>query len=72
MNKKDLLKTIILDNQTADLPKIWRRSLKIPLNTQKIVTLSGVRRSGKTYHLLNLINTLKNKGVSPKKIKQQN
>lgn len=68
MNNKDLLKTIISDNQTKDLPHIWERQLKIPLNLKKIVTLSGVRRSGKTYHLFNLIKTFKTKGVNPQKI----
>lgn len=68
MSKKDLLKTIITDNQSKDLPKIWQRNLKLPLNSGKIITLAGVRRSGKTYHLFNLIKRLKKKRVSPKQI----
>src|SRR5258706_4327519 len=60
---KDLLKTIIADNQSRVLPEIWERALEIPLYTDKIVALVGVRRSGKTYHLFNLINQLKAKGI---------
>lgn len=59
---KDLLKTIIIDSQQRALPEVWERTLKIPLNSGKIITLSGVRRSGKTYHLFNLMKQLK---VSP-------
>ncbi len=68
MTDKNTLKTIITDNQ--DLPKIdiWPRKLTIPLNTNKIITLAGVRRSGKTYHLFNLIRTLKSQGVAANKI----
>ena len=68
MSVKDLLKTIIVDNQTADLPKAWARNLTIPLDSKKLLPLSGVRRSGKTYHLFNLINCLKLNGVAQERI----
>src|SRR3990167_8338469 len=51
MTGKDLLKTIIIDSQQRAVPEVWERTLKIPTESGKIVTLSGVRRSGKTYHL---------------------
>lgn len=60
---KDLLKTIIADNQSRVLPELWKRTLEIPLHSNKIVALVGVRRSGKTYHLFNLINQLKAEGI---------
>lgn len=63
MNQKELLKTIISDNQARSLPEIWQRTLEIPLESGKIITLSGVRRSGKTYHLFNLMRRLKNQGL---------
>jgi hypothetical protein len=63
MNQKELLKTIISDNQSRSLPNIWQRTLEIPLESGKIITLSGVRRSGKTYHLFNLMKRLKADGL---------
>lgn len=68
MPGKDLLKTIITDNQSRVLPEIWQRSLKLPVNSGMIITLAGVRRSGKTYHLFNLINQLKAQGILQKQI----
>ncbi len=68
MADKDILKTIITDNQQRVLPEVWKRSLEIPLESSKIITLSGVRRSGKTYHLFNLMSQLKNQGVEAKRI----
>ena len=68
MTNKNTLKTIIIDNQTLPKIDIWPRDLTIPLNSNKIITLAGVRRSGKTYHLFNLIKKLKAQGVSAKKI----
>ena len=65
---KDLLKTIIADNQSRVLPEIWKRTLEIPLHSDKIIALVGVRRSGKTYHLFNLINQLKAEGIPSSQI----
>jgi len=64
MNKKELLKTIITDSQSRKLPTVWNRALTIPANSTKIVTLTGVRRSGKTYHIFDTMNQLKARGVS--------
>jgi uncharacterized protein len=63
MIRKELVKTIIADNQQSLLPELWVRNLKIPIDTNKIVTLIGVRRSGKTYHLYEIIKELVNNGV---------
>ena len=68
MIKKDQLKNIIVDNQERVFPEGWKRNLEVPLDSGKIITLSGVRRSGKTYHLFNLINRLRSKGFSDEKI----
>ncbi len=65
---KELIKTIITDNQERPLPKIWERALEIPLNSGKIITLTGVRRSGKTYHLFSIIQKLLGRGINPQKI----
>ncbi len=68
MISKELLKTIIVDSQRRPLPDVWKRTLKIPVDSGKIITLAGVRRSGKTYHLFNLIQQLKADGVPAERI----
>ncbi len=68
MITKELIKTIILDNQSRIYPDVWDRNLKIPIDSKKIITLSGVRRSGKTYHLFGVIKNLKNIGIDPSRI----
>jgi len=65
---KDLLKTIITDGQHAALPEVWERILKIPSNSGKIITLSGVRRSGKTYHLFHVMHQLRKEGIPQEKM----
>lgn len=55
----ELLKTIIQDFHTTGLPKeIVTRQINIPLTTSNIITIIGPRRSGKTYLLYSLINSL--------------
>lgn len=68
MTGKDLLKTIITDSQLRAIPEVWKRTLKIPVDSGKIITLAGVRRSGKTYHLFNIMNRLKTQGVAAERI----
>lgn len=68
MISKDLLKTVIVDNQRRQVGDVWERNLVVPTESGKIVTLSGVRRSGKTYRLFRLINALKASGVELEKI----
>lgn len=58
---KNLLKTIIRDFHTRNLPEVIERKIKVPLNSKKIVTLIGPRRAGKTYLLYQLMNEIKNK-----------
>jgi len=59
---KELFKKLITDFIERDLYVI-DREYNIPLNTKKIVSLIGVRRSGKTYILFQLINKLREKGL---------
>lgn len=68
MTGKDLLKTIITDSQLQAIPEVWERTLKIPVDSGKIITLAGVRRSGKTYHLFNIINHLLAQGIAVERI----
>ena len=68
MISKELVKTVILDSQSRIYPDVWDRNLEIPFDSKKIITLSGVRRSGKTYHLFGVIDKLKKKGVDSSRI----
>lgn len=61
--KKETIKTIIRDFHVTPLPALKRRSLRIPVDTGKIITLVGVRRSGKTSLLFNVIDDLLHMGV---------
>jgi len=61
--KKDHIKEIIRDFQTRILPPVHKRILSLPFNTGKIITITGVRRSGKTYLMYDLIKKLVKNGI---------
>jgi len=56
--KKELIKEIIRDFHKEPLPDTLPRDLRIPLGSGKIVTLVGVRRSGKSFLLFETIKKL--------------
>ncbi len=64
---KELLKTIIKDFHKS-LPRtdVIPRDLQTPLQSKKIISLTGPRRSGKTFYLFQLINTLVQQGETDK------
>jgi hypothetical protein len=66
--KKELLKQIIRDFHVSPLPALKRRTLQVPIDTGKIITLVGVRRSGKTSYLFNLIEDLLKQDVPKNRI----
>lgn len=47
--KKDIFKLLIKEFQETKLPEVKERDLVLPQNTNKIITISGPRRVGKTY-----------------------
>jgi hypothetical protein len=55
---KEIFKLLINDFFEKEL-NVKKRNINIPLNSSKIVTLVGVRRSGKTYILYELIQRLR-------------
>ncbi len=55
MKKKDIVKTILRDFYNTVLPVYVPRKITVPINSGKIVTLVGPRRSGKTFMLYQLI-----------------
>ncbi len=56
---KDVFKQLIVDSQRRAFGPIVERDYEIPTETKKIVSLIGVRRSGKTWLLYSLIEELR-------------
>lgn len=65
--QKDIFKALITDSQEKNLSYVIDRDLQIPLDTGKIISLVGVRRSGKTHVLYSIINKIR-KTAGPKNI----
>jgi len=65
--RKEVIKEIIVSFQRKGLPKVVRRDLRLPVNSGKIVTVVGVRRSGKTYLLYQAIRELRER-VNPENV----
>jgi len=64
---RDVFKRLIVDFQEKEIGSIVPRDVKIPLDSNKIVSLIGVRRCGKTFILYDTIAQLK-KTIDPKNI----
>jgi len=56
---KELFKRLIKDSQQQEFGPIVPRDYEIPMDSSKIVSLIGIRRSGKTYLLYALIQKLR-------------
>lgn len=57
--QKDVFIRLIADSHEKDLSYVMDRDVEIPINTNKIISLVGVRRSGKTHVLYSIINKLR-------------
>jgi len=68
MKRKEILKEIIVQNQNKNLDFVKPRQTQIPVNTGKIISVSGVRRCGKTHLLLFTINKLLNQNIDKAQI----
>ena len=55
---KDVIKNLILLKQNEIPFDIIRRDVELPLNRQKIITIPGVRRCGKSSMMSLVINSL--------------
>ncbi len=55
---KEIVKTVIKDFHISKLPAFKERVLKVPINSGKIISIIGSRRTGKTYYLYQLISKL--------------
>lgn len=65
---KATIKMIIKESQEISLPKIVPRQIKIPLSSQKIIAITGPRRSGKTYILYSLMQQLISAGMPTERL----
>jgi hypothetical protein len=67
MTKKEMFKYIIKEFHEARLPELYERKLTIP-ETQKVISLIGPRRAGKTFYFYQLINNLIEDSINPSQI----
>ena len=65
---KEIIKRILTDFHSAPLPEVFDRSLHLPLDLEKVITLSGIRRSGKTSVLFLTMGRLLTNGVNKQQI----
>jgi predicted AAA+ superfamily ATPase len=65
---KETLKYVFTQSLTRPLPSATPRTLKLPLESDKVVALVGIRRSGKTYLLYETIRRLEATGVDRRQI----
>lgn len=62
-NKKETFKILIKEFHESTLPTAIVRDLKVPQKTNKIITITGARRVGKTFYFYQLISEFKKKIV---------
>lgn len=60
-NKKNIFKYLIKEFHEFSIPLTYERELKIDENINKIITISGLRRTGKTFYFYSLIKKYKKK-----------
>ncbi|MCD4844774.1 MAG: ATP-binding protein [Methanosarcinales archaeon] len=62
------IEEIITEFHKQDIPELFNRELIVPADIDKIITIIGLRRVGKTYYLFHIIQELLNKGLEKKRI----
>lgn len=65
---KESLKYVLAYHTTRQLPAVAPRALQLPLDARKVVTLVGIRRSGKTYVLYETMRRLAAGGVDRRRM----
>lgn len=58
-DKKEMFKILVKEFHETKIPIVIKRDLTIPLKSNKIITISGPRRAGKTFYFYQLINEIK-------------
>lgn len=62
--EKENLKYVLAQHTERKLPDATQRAVQLPLDSRKVVTLVGIRRSGKTYLLYETMRRLESQGVN--------
>ena len=65
---KETLKYVLAQSTTRPLPPTTPRTLELPLDSNKIIALVGIRRSGKTYLLYETMRRLEASGVDRRQL----
>lgn len=65
---QDMLEEIIVEFHKEKLPELFRRELIIPVDTDKVITIIGLRRVGKTHYLFQTIQDFIDNGLEKKRI----
>ncbi|MBO8131531.1 MAG: ATP-binding protein [Candidatus Marinimicrobia bacterium] len=65
---REILKRIIREFHVGDFPELKRRKVAVPVDTGKIISITGPRRSGKTYLLFQTMRDLISRGIEKKRI----
>ena len=62
------LEEVITEFHKYPIPPLFKRELSIPADTDKVITVIGLRRTGKTYYLFQIIQQLLDEGLDKKRI----
>jgi len=65
---KETLKYLITEFHEKALPAVLSRTMQLPVDSGKIIALTGIRRSGKTFLMYQTIHQLLQKGVPKENI----
>lgn len=68
LNKKEIFKFLIKEFHTQSLPPVIKRELEIPLFSNKIITIYGPRRSGKSFYFFSLTQKLIKQDIPKERI----
>ena len=68
MKEKELFKEIIVSFHNSDLPNVYDREIGLPYDMNKIISVIGVRRSGKTFLFFQTMKKLLKKHIPINKI----
>src|SRR3990170_123257 len=67
-SKKEIFKLLIQEFLESPAPDVIRRDLNMPVDAEKVVTIYGPRRSGKSFYFYEMMQALVQKGISRERI----